>query len=138
MRNTNSILLSLVLATGAPAAPGCSVDEDVDDSSLTVVNDSDFVIEAIYITDVNASGWGPNLASGALFPGESLIITDIECGTYDALLIDETGLECELLGIDLCFDDATWHVTNNTCDVFAAAAKARADEAAKAPNAATN
>jgi hypothetical protein len=133
MKISRAILIAMLLV--APAA--CAVDEDVDDSSLTVVNDSDFIIEAVYITDVNASGWGPNLAPDALFPGESLIITDIECGTYDALLIDETGLECELLGIDLCFDDATWHITNNTCDVFAAAAKERAaQEAAKAPPAA--
>lgn len=137
MRNTRSFFLSLVLLVGAVALPACVVDDDdVDDSTLTVVNESDFVIEEVFITDVNASGWGPNLLAGdVLFPGESMVIYDIECGVYDALLVDETGLECELLGIDLCFDDATWVITNNTCDVFAAEAARRAQAAQGAQDA---
>ncbi|HTM21908.1 MAG TPA: hypothetical protein VL172_15410 [Kofleriaceae bacterium] len=124
------------MAAGGLAVPACSTD-DSSQSTLTVDNRSDFVIEQIYITDTNASGWGPNLISpDALFPGEQVVIDGIECGTYDTLLVDETGLECQLLGIDLCFDDATWVITNNTCDVFAAAAhKNAAQPQSSAPGA---
>jgi len=109
-------VLALAVMTTA-----CDSDDDVSDSTLLVVNDSDFVIEELFITDVNASGWGPNLlAPEVLFPGEEVLLFDIACGVYDALLIDEAGFECELLGISLCFDDATWVITNNTCEVFAA------------------
>ena len=132
-------MLTLLLVVGAVAAPACVVDDDPGDSTLTVVNQSDFVIQEVYITDVNASGWGPNLLSGdVLFPGESMVIHDIACDVYDALIVDETGLECQLLGIDLCFDDATWVITNNTCDVFAAAAKAAKDAGARAAPDAVN
>jgi len=142
MRNTRSFFLAILLVAGAVALPACTIDDDdPGDSTLTVVNESDFVIEQVYITDVNASGWGPNLLTGdVLFPGESMVIYDIACDVYDALIVDETGLECELLGIDLCFDDATWVITNNTCDVFAAEAARRAQAAkdAAAQGAQTN
>src|SRR5262245_26927275 len=102
MTNSRSILLTLLLAAGALAAPACASDDS--QSSLTVDNQSDFVIEEIFITDVNASGWGANRLYGdVLFPGEQVIIDGIDCGTYDALLVDETGAQCQLLAIDLCF-----------------------------------
>lgn len=129
MKRTISALI-LVLAISTLAATGCSGDAEVvvddPDSTLLVVNESDFVIEEIFITDVNASGWGPNRLEGdILLPGEDLLLTDIPCDTYDALVVAEDGAECELFGIDLCFDDATWVIDNNTCDVFAAKAAAK-------------
>ena len=113
-------MLSLVATM---AACGSSDDGVIieDDSTLLVVNESDFVIEELFITDVDASGWGPNLlGADALFPGEDFLVTDISCGFYDVLLVDETGVECELLEVDLCFDDATWVIRNDTCTIFAA------------------
>ena len=49
----------------------------------------------------------------------------VSCGFYDALLVDETGVECEIFDIDLCLNDADWIIRNDTCAVFEAAAKAR-------------
>ena len=133
MRTTSALTLilasSLLLGTacGGGGDDGGDVIVDDPDSTLLVVNESDFVIEQLFITDVDASGWGPDLtASDVLFPDEELLVTDISCGFYDVLMVDETGLECEVLDIDLCFDDATWVIDNNTCDVFAAMAAARA------------
>ena len=111
------------LAATLAAAPACII-SDGGDSTLEVVNDSDFAITDIYLTDVGDPDWGPNLIGGdVLRPDESIVI-DIDCGTYDALLIDEDGVECELDNEDLCFDDATWVIRNNTCSVFATAAAA--------------
>ncbi len=99
-------------------------------SSITVDNESDFVITDIYLTDTNSSSWGPNLIGGdQLNPGETLRI-DTTCGTYDAMLVDETGVTCELDALDLCLDDALWVINNNTCTAFReAAAKRHAEQA---------
>lgn len=94
-----------------------------------MVNDSDFVIEEIYVTEVDNDDWGPNLIPEALFPDEEVEIT-LDCDVYAALLIDEDGVECEIRSIDLCFDDALWHVRNNTCAVWDVAKKAREAAAA--------
>jgi hypothetical protein len=130
-----ALCASLLAAAAASFAAGCTVEEGPGpaDASLTVINNSDFVIEEIYLTDVDARGWGANLLGGdVLFPGEDLIL-DVDCGFYDALLIDEDGVECELESIDLCLNDATWNIYNNTCVAFEAALQARkqAAEAAK-------
>lgn len=112
------------LGLGA-ALSGCVI-ESGNDSSLTVYNDSDFVIQELYLTEVDSPTWGPDLlGSDVLLPGEAIEL-GLDCDYYDALVVDETGLECEILGIDLCFDDAQWVLTNSTCDVFSAAARQRA------------
>lgn len=131
MRTTSALtlVLSSTLMLGACGGGGDGeVVVDDPDSTLLVVNESDFVIEEIYITDVDSSGWGPDLTGGdVILPEEDFLLADIPCDFYDVLMVDETGLECEVLDIDLCFDDATWVITNNTCDVFDAEARRRAE-----------
>src|SRR5688572_21771860 len=128
-------LFAPVLAASAAFATiaGCSDGDDgvfIDDASLSVVNDSDFVIEEIFLTDIGNPTWGPNLLRGdVLFPGEELLL-GVDCGFYDALVVDEDGIDCEINSVDLCLNDATWIINNNTCTVFEAAAKARAEKEA--------
>jgi hypothetical protein len=123
-------VVALCLATSA-----CVINSDGSDSSLLVANHSDFEVHEIYVTDVGRQSWGPNLLDeDVLFPGESMMVS-IGCGTYDALLIDETGAACEVFNLDLCFDDADWIIRNNSCSVFEARA---AEQAAKATKAATD
>jgi hypothetical protein len=137
--------LSSVLATCAAVATvaGCSDDFDdgfIDDASLRVINDSDFVIEEIFLTDIGSPTWGPNLLRGdVLFPGEELLL-GVNCDFYDALVVDEDGVDCEINSIDLCLNDAVWVINNNTCTVFEAAAKERAakEAAEKAESATTH
>jgi hypothetical protein len=122
MMRTRLFLLSGLLAVLA-AAPGCLIvtDDDDDGATLEVSNESDFVITDIYLTEVGNPDWGPNLLRGdVLLPDESLVLVDIRCDFYDAQLIDEDGVECELLDIDLCLNDALWIVRNNTCAVWTA------------------
>jgi len=126
-----AICASLLAALSLSA---CTDDGTVD-ATLTVINDSDYVIEELYLTDIGSDRWGPDLLRGdVLFPDEELTL-GVDCGLYDALLVDEEGVECELEGIDLCLNDATWYIRNNTCVAFEAALKARqaaaAAEAAK-------
>jgi hypothetical protein len=107
---------SLVLALALAA---CSSDDGVDvDSTLLVVNDSDFFITDIFLTQVDNPDWGDNLLRGdVLAPGEDFLL-GVECDFYDALLIDEDNVECELHDLDLCLNDAEWVIRNNTCSVF--------------------
>jgi hypothetical protein len=114
------LLASLVAAS---ALAGCTTTasttiDDGPDATLLVINESDYVIEEIYLTDVGSVSWGRNLLGGdVLFPGEDFLL-GVDCGTYDALLVDETGVECEISSIDLCLNDADWVIRNNTCSVF--------------------
>ena len=110
--------LALVVAIAA-ISPACVIVDGDDSSSLEVVNDSDFVLEEIRVAEVGDDFYGPDLTGrDAIFPGESLFIV-LDCGFYDVLVVDELGAECELLDLDVCFDDAVWFVDNRTlarCD----------------------
>ena len=111
-------------ALGSLAVAGCSSDSGPD-ASLRVQNSSDFSIVEIRVTSVGSTNWGPNLlGSDNLDPGMALTI-DVTCGTYDALLVDESGVDCQLHNVDLCFNDAAWVIRNDTCSVFGAAKAAR-------------
>ena len=124
------VTLAGMLAISGLLAPGCIIVSD-DDSSLTVDNQSIFVIEEINVTEVDNPDWGRNLIPAALFPDETVTIS-LNCDVYDARLIDEDGVECFIDAIDLCFDDALWVIRNNTCTVWGAAKVAR--DAAKLAN----
>jgi hypothetical protein len=125
-------LASLVAALGSFAfATGCA-----SDATLSVDNQSDFSIVELHVTQVDNPDWGPNLLGNRpLDPGDSITL-GVGCDTYDALLVDESGVDCELHSVDLCLNDADWIIHNNTCTVFAAA-KAQREAAAKAGSAAT-
>ena len=126
MRVVSSTLLLAALSTSA-----CVVVTDDGDSALFVSNESDFAVHEMYVTDIDNPSWGPNLLNGSvLLPAEEIQVS-VECGTYDAMLIDETGAACEVSTIDLCFEEADWIITNRTCAIFetraAAMATAKAD-----------
>ncbi len=131
---TNRLLSSalvgcLALSIAACGGGGSSGPGVIEDSSLVVDNQSDFVIEELYLTPNYSGTWGPNLLRGdVLFPDENLTL-GVDCGFYDALVVDEDGVDCQLNDLDLCLNDAVWVIRNNTCSVFGAAAKERAAKA---------
>jgi hypothetical protein len=126
----SSLLTSALAGALVLSAAACGDDSiDVTSASLVVDNQSDFVIEQLYLTATNNPDWGPNLLGGdVLFPDESLTL-GVSCDFYDALLVDENGIDCEIDDLDLCLNSAVWVIRNNTCTVFGAAAKERADKA---------
>lgn len=124
-----------MLASVAIAGTGCSDDDDFDEGSLRVTNLSDFTITELFLTEIDNPDFGPNLLAGdVLLPGEEITI-GVSCDIFDAMLVDEAGVECHIDAIDLCDNDADWVIRNNTCTVFEAAAKAREAQQAD-PNAA--
>jgi len=107
------------IAIGLGLGAGCIISSDDGSSTLTIDNESSYVITEVHIAAVGVDTWGPNLIPDALLPGESLVITNIDCDTYDVLVTDETGVDCVLGNLDLCFDDGRWVVTNSTLDTCA-------------------
>lgn len=108
------LAFGLVTALGLAACGGSG------NNNLVVANRSDFTLDEVHIAEVNDPTWGPNLLPDVLFPGEDLVITDIACGTYDVLVVDELGTSCELDGTELCFMDTDqWTITNTTLGVCA-------------------
>jgi hypothetical protein len=93
-------------------AQGCVVVSDDGDSTLTIYNDSNYVMVELYITEAyEGTSWGQNWLSGAaLFPDEEITIS-LDCGTYDVQVVDEDGFVCEYYDEYLCFDDDIWYVT---------------------------
>ena len=116
--NLPTLLLGAAIA--ALSLGGCVVTEGDDgDSTLTVSNRSSYFIDELHLAHVNDPSWGPDLVDGSLAPGEDAIIFDIACGRYDVMVVDETGVECELSNLDLCFDDGHWRIDDLTLDICA-------------------
>lgn len=113
LRLTTAALLAATLSTTA----GCIISDG--DSTFSIYNDSDYVLTEVYVAEIDDPTWGSNYLDEPLFPGDELVIVDIECDTYDVLIVDEFDVECELLNLDLCFDDDTWVVDNQTLDFCA-------------------
>ena len=84
------------------------------DASITIANDSDFVLVDIRVSPVGNSSWGPNVLRGdVLYPGEELTVV-LDCDYYDVLVEDELGDTCVIADIDLCFSDDVWVIRNST------------------------
>lgn len=110
--------LSLVFAFLPLAlAPACIIETDDDpEASLTLVNESDFVIDEFRVTPTGDPDFGPNLVGPELlFPGEEITVF-LDCDVYDVLVVDETGLGCELIGVDLCFRDEFFFIDNTALE----------------------
>jgi len=115
-----ALCASLLVACGGGGGGGGG------DATLTVINNSDFVIDQLYLTEVDNPDWGSNLLhNDALFPDEHLVL-GVDCDLYDVRLVDEDGVPCTLHDVDLCLNNRTWVIENNTCTSFLRAAQERA------------
>lgn len=130
----NHRLLGPALAVGLAmlVATGCSEDTVVVTStSVLIDNQSSFTIVEVHLVPVGSPTFGINLLDGnVLLPGESLLL-GVGCGFFDALIVDEQGVDCELNDLDLCLNNATFVITNSTCTVFGA--RQQAPDTAAAP-----
>lgn len=101
-------------------AQGCVVVSD-DDNTITVHNESSYDIYALYITPQDVFDWGPNLLGGdVLYANGDYITVEVSCDVYDIKVVDDTGVECELTGVDVCFgEDDGWVIDDFTLDTCA-------------------
>jgi hypothetical protein len=104
--------LGLSLALLLTGAAGCATDDDGGGgASLTIDNESSYSFIEINISPVNQTSWGSDLlGADILDPGDSFLVSEIDCDVYDIRLIDEDSDECVLTDIDLCFDNAVWQI----------------------------
>lgn len=87
-------------------------------SELTIENASNFDIYEVYLAPVGSNNWGRELLGNVILrPDDLLTIYDIECGVYDAMVVDEFNNECVLPELDLCANDAYWLITDFTLSV---------------------
>jgi len=110
--NLSSAAVSAVILVSTIAG-GCVVTPDRD-ASLTIKNNSSYLLTEVYIAETSQPGWGRNLTPGYLYPGESVVAYGLPCSYYDVLVVDETQLECTLYDLYLCFSDGIWYVTDST------------------------
>ena len=101
-------ILTLMLAACATDDGGGGAD-----STLTIDNDSSYTLIEINLSPTTSISWGPDLlGSDVLAPGEVFEASGIACDTYDIRVVDDTNDECILDSVDLCLDNAVWHIDN--------------------------
>jgi hypothetical protein len=109
-----SLMLVLALAASAcSASGGVSVNGPGPDGTITIDNASTHVLTEVRVAPVGQVDWGPNLLPDVLYPDEQLTVS-VACDTYDVLVSDDRGRDCELDSLDLCFSDSIWTVDNST------------------------
>jgi hypothetical protein len=113
-----SLALFAALALAAPST-ACVIEDGDDDATLTIFNESSYTLTEVRLAEVGDRVWGPNLLPDVLFPGEQLLVTEIDCARYDVLVVDETNVECVLANVDMCFSDESWVIDDFTLDVCA-------------------
>lgn len=81
-----------------------------EDKTISVVNKTDFDIDAIYLSDVDAELWGENILDDeeVLQPGEEVEV-EIECGRWDVRLVAPTDSACVVEDVDIC-ERNTWTI----------------------------
>ena len=103
------------LATAlAMVATGCVILGDDGDADLTIDNQSDFALTAVHVARVGDPHWGENLRPEVMHWREQVVIRDLDCGTYDVLVVANSGVRCERPDLALCFHDEEWTITNTT------------------------
>ena len=107
--------LKIVAVCAALLASACAAEEDGPPAgaSLTIDNDSSFTMIEINLSPVNQTSWGVDLLGAeVLEPGDTFIVSQIDCDIYDIRMIDEDNDTCVLPDVDLCFDNSIWQLDN--------------------------
>lgn len=82
--------------------------------TISIDNDSSYAVHHVYLTPAHAVSWGPDqLGTDVLNPHEVALLSGLDCTEYDLRLVDHEGDECVVEDIDLCLQDAHWHLTDN-------------------------
>ena len=80
--------------------------------SLTIVNDSSFDIERLYVSSSDFGVWGPDqLGLRVLRSGDTFTLTGIKPGEYDIKFVDQDGDTC-ILRYQV-FRNLSWRLTNS-------------------------
>jgi hypothetical protein len=102
---------ALCLLATAPAAHAQSSKRK---ATITVVNDSDWAIYHLYMTEHDSEEWGPDQLGEQEIDahGGTFTMKDVPCLDFDVELVDEHGDTCEIEDVDVCGGHETWRITN--------------------------
>ena len=82
-------------------------------ATVKIVNQSKWEIHHLFLSSSDDEEWGlDQLEDSILVKGDSILITDIPCNTYDVKVVDEDGDECVIEQADLCRDSSYWKITD--------------------------
>ena len=99
-------VLALLLAF---ALPGFAAEK----ATVKIINQSKWEIHHIYFGSTSDDTWGDDyLGEEVLTKGDSLTLSEIECGDYDIKVVDEDGDECVVEAVSLCGDNVYWKITD--------------------------
>ena len=83
-------------------------------NSVTVFNESAWVLTHFYLSPVDEAEWGPDqLGNEVIGTGESFELQNIPCNLYDVRLVDEDGDECVVAEVDICSGDEGWVIESD-------------------------
>ncbi|HEY4241246.1 MAG TPA: hypothetical protein VGM88_15595 [Kofleriaceae bacterium] len=102
-------VLSVVAACGGNGS-------DIAGDHITLVNDSQLDVAALYLAPSDGGDYGDSVLDGDWKPGDSVVI-GIDCSTatqYDIELTISDNTECEVHDIDLC-TTMMWTLESDTC-----------------------
>jgi hypothetical protein len=82
-------------------------------ATVKIVNKSDWEIHHFYLSSTDDDDWGPDqLGDDVISTGESFLLKQIPCDSYDVKLVDEDDDECEVEDVDICGGAESWTITN--------------------------
>ncbi|MGF1503570.1 MAG: hypothetical protein ACFB51_00290 [Anaerolineae bacterium] len=87
--------------------------------SIEVINETNFNLCFLYVTQDYSTGWGPDqLEDDIIAPGETFTLTNIPIGTYDVMITD-----CNDARVNALFDaqvdgDKIWTIAEATLEVI--------------------
>ena len=78
------------------------------DTSMQIVNKSQWDIHHLYVAKHSSDQWGPDqLGKVVLKTGEDFTLTNVPCGKYDIKVVDEDGDSCVIENQKLCGEDGS-------------------------------
>lgn len=80
-------------------------------STVSLHNESSWVITELYLSAVDVQEWGPDqLGDKVIGSGEQYRLSDVPCDVYDVRLVDEDGDVCIVGGVKMCGADSAWTI----------------------------
>jgi hypothetical protein len=111
MKRLQSVLLIALIAFAGTALPVHAAKKKK--ASIKIINSSKWEIHHLYLSSSDDDHWGEDqLGKDVLEKGDSITLTDIDCGDYDIKVVDEDGDECVIEDESLCGDATYWKITD--------------------------
>ena len=103
-------LTSVVLVLFAVSIPAFARKKN---ATAKVSNFSKWEIHEIYLAESESDNWGAERLRGRVLKnGDSFVLQNLACDTYDVKIVDEDGEECVIEQVELCGGTTHWRITD--------------------------